>query len=432
LLLATAGGTVRTNEIMQAGCPRDIRNPDPPASKQGTLLVTGMRECKMKFRKKITVAEHQRVLLLKKQQLVSVLTPGKHIVWDPADNLDCLSFDINDIYLTDKQAIRWFHKSGLLEQHIRHWKLGNTQVGLLYFNGMLRGVVAADENLYVWRDAGEFQLECVDIEESIELQADLLKNIKRSGVNVSARLIRSQDNAAIKPVADFNIDQQHQGLLYIDGTMSRVLMPGYYGFWQLNRKVEVRIYDQRIRMLDISGQEILSKDRVSLRINLSANIRVIDAVKADCNIDKVDDFVYKALQLALREAVGTRVLDDILLDKLYINETVKELVLGQLIAVGIDLLSVGVKDIILPGDMKAILNQVVEAQKAAEANVIRRREETAATRNLHNTARIMENNPTLLRLKELEALEKIAGKINSLTIHNGLDGLMKGLVVMNG
>ena len=146
------------------------------------------------------------------------------------------------------------------------------------------------------------------------------------------------------------------------------------------------------------------------------------------SVDKVDDFVYKTLQLALREAVGTKSLDDILIDKLYVNETVKELVVERLTDIGISLLSVGVKDIILPGEMKAILNQVVEAQKAAEANVIKRREETSATRSLLNTAKVIENNPTLMRLKELEALEKVSEKIGSLTVYGGLEGLMNGVV----
>ncbi|MCB1810388.1 MAG: slipin family protein, partial [Candidatus Competibacteraceae bacterium] len=87
-----------------------------------------------------------------------------------------------------------------------------------------------------------------------------------------------------------------------------------------------------------------------------------------------------------------------------------------------------VKDIILPGEMKTILNQVVEADKAAQANVIRRREETAATRSLLNTARLMDENPTLLRLKELEALEKVTGKIDKLTVFGGLEGVLSGLV----
>ena len=90
--------------------------------------------------------------------------------------------------------------------------------------------------------------------------------------------------------------------------------------------------------------------------------------------------------------------------------------------------SVGVKDVILPGEMKTILNQVVEAEKVAQANLIRRREETAATRSLLNTARLMEENPTLLRLKELETLEKVTEKVGSLTVYGGLEGVLKDMV----
>jgi hypothetical protein len=59
--------------------------------------------------------------------------------------------------------------------------------------------------------------------------------------------------------------------------------------------------------------------------------------------------------------------------------------------------------------MKALLNRVIEARKAADANLITRREETAAMRSQANTARLLENNPTLMRLRELDLLEKIAG-----------------------
>ena len=75
-----------------------------------------------------------------------------------------------------------------------------------------------------------------------------------------------------------------------------------------------------------------------------------------------------------------------------------------------------------------LLNQVVEAEKVAQANVIKRREETAATRSLLNTAKLMDENPTLLRLKELEALEKVADKVDRLTVFGGLDGVLKDTV----
>jgi regulator of protease activity HflC (stomatin/prohibitin superfamily) len=89
---------------------------------------------------------------------------------------------------------------------------------------------------------------------------------------------------------------------------------------------------------------------------------------------------------------------------------------------------IAVKDVILPGEMRDILNKVVTAEKEAEANVIRRREETNATRSLLNTTRVMAENPVMLRLKELEALSEIAGKVERLTIHNGTTGLMNDLV----
>jgi regulator of protease activity HflC (stomatin/prohibitin superfamily) len=93
--------------------------------------------------------------------------------------------------------------------------------------------------------------------------------------------------------------------------------------------------------------------------------------------------------------------------------------------------SVGVKDVILPGEMKDILNQVVQAEKAAQANLIKRREETAATRSLLNTAKLMEENPVLLRLKELESLEKITEKVDKLTVFGGLEGVLRDTVKIN-
>lgn len=93
-------------------------------------------------------------------------------------------------------------------------------------------------------------------------------------------------------------------------------------------------------------------------------------------------------------------------------------------------LGVGVKDVILPGEMRDILNGVVQAEKLAQANVIRRREEANATRSLLNTAKLVEQSPVLMRLKELEALEKVTEKIGQLTVFGGLDGVLKQLVTL--
>ena len=140
------------------------------------------------------------------------------------------------------------------------------------------------------------------------------------------------------------------------------------------------------------------------------------------------DFLYREFQLALRENVGTRTLDDLLADKDALNAEVEKAIKVKVLEYGLFIQDVGVKDIILPGDMKEILNQVVEAQKAAEANLIKRREETQATRSLQNTARVMDGNPVLMRLKELEVLEKVADRIDRITVYGGLEGVLQDLV----
>ena len=124
--------------------------------------------------------------------------------------------------------------------------------------------------------------------------------------------------------------------------------------------------------------------------------------------------------------------DELLEDKQVIDDVVSEQVKSRMLPFGMEIASLGVKDIVLPGDMKNILAQLVEAEKSAQANVIRRREETAATRSLLNTAKVMENNPVALRLKELETLERVAERIDNISVFGGLDQVLHGLVNIKG
>jgi len=141
--------------------------------------------------------------------------------------------------------------------------------------------------------------------------------------------------------------------------------------------------------------------------------------------------LYKELQFALRAAVGEQTLDALLENKGAIDRSVAEYIRSKTADYGIEVDSVGVKDIILPGEIKTILSKVVEAEKAAQANVVRRREETAATRSMLNTAKVMEDNPVALRLKELEVLERIAEKIDRIQVNGSLDSILTELIQIN-
>src|SRR4029079_10535335 len=144
-------------------------------------------------------------------------------------------------------------------------------------------------------------------------------------------------------------------------------------------------------------------------------------------VDGAAQALYRSAQLALRELVGAKELDALLMSKDALAGELAERIRARAAELGIAVVNAGVRDVILPGDMKDLMNKVTEARKAAEASLITRREETAAMRMQSNTAKILESNPTLMKLKELEVLEKVAHKAN-LTVLLGDEGLASKVV----
>ena len=189
------------------------------------------------------------------------------------------------------------------------------------------------------------------------------------------------------------VPEETAGLLFVDGKLLRTLTPGAYAFWNFQMNVGVEMIELRVQSLEVSGQELLTRDKVSLRVNLAASIRVTDPVAARTKVAKFGDSVYRELQFGLRKAIAAKTLDELLGDKASLDADIFGYVRGRVGELGIEVLGVGVKDVILPGDMKENLNGVVQAEKAAQANVIRRREEANATRSLLNTAKLIDESP---------------------------------------
>ena len=271
------------------------------------------------------------------------------------------------------------------------------------------------------RDRVDIVVNRIDTSQVVEVETQLAQAIGRTG-----KLAKRA--AEIGAVLGVDVQQKQVGFLYESGVRMATLDPGYYLYWKFKRKLTARVMNTQMILTEVSGQEILTKDRVSLRLNLSAIYKIADPATAEDSLGDIDEYVYRELQLALRRAVGSQTLDQLLADKTALDQTIASDVSDRLNAVGIELNSVGVKDVILPGEMKDILNQVVAAEKTAQANNIRRREETAATRSLLNTAKLMAENPVLVRLKELEALEKVTTQVDRITVFGGMDGVMKDLV----
>jgi len=224
------------------------------------------------------------------------------------------------------------------------------------------------------------------------------------------------------------VEAFEKGLRFRNGRFVEVLDPGRYRVRRLFVQERIETVDLRQTTLVLQGQEMMTLDKVTLRLTSVATLRVKDPVAAILKVEDYEKQLYSDIQLALRDHVGALELDQLLAAKSRLGERILEEVKLGADGYGVEVINVGLRDIVLPGEMKAILNQVMEARKKAEASNIERREETASTRSLANTAQLLEKNPTLMRLKELEVLERIASKASNLNLGTDLLTLFKQLL----
>jgi regulator of protease activity HflC (stomatin/prohibitin superfamily) len=144
--------------------------------------------------------------------------------------------------------------------------------------------------------------------------------------------------------------------------------------------------DTRTEFITIQGQDVLSADGVTLKVSLAAEFQVSDANKAINTSTNFRGSPYLTLQMALREIVGKEKIEALLENRVGVGGRLLETTSAKAADLGVKLLSVDIKDMMLPGEMKRVFAQVVKAQKEGQAALERARGETAALRNLANAA----------------------------------------------
>lgn len=227
-------------------------------------------------------------------------------------------------------------------------------------------------------------------------------------------------------IREFEVAAYEKAVLLVDDVYTKTLTGGTYRFWKNNTTVKIAKADMRQQQLEIAGQELLTKDKAAIRINFYTQYKVVDIERALLENKDYEKQLYIAMQLALRVYIGAYTLDELLEQKESVAEAVFRDVKATAEKLGVAVLHCGIRDVILTGEMKDIMNQVLIAQKKAQANVIMRREETASARSLLNTAKLMEENEMLYKLKEMEYVEKIADKIGEITV-SGNGGVVQQL-----
>lgn len=372
--------------------------------------------------KRFVVRKNERAILLRDGDFLRVMEPGAAWLADPFKRLSLQVCDQSQP-LWDGTLAEWLRANevAVVARWFEPMDLAEDEVGLRFENDVLAEILPPGTRRLYWKGPLAQRLERVALSAGFELPAALAAHLVQPA-------LRDRGVTGLAGVLLAQVPAGHVGVLKVDGAVLRLLQPGLAGFWRFNRDVAVELVDLRLQAMEVSGQEILTRDKVALRVNLAANWRYGDVLTAFAKLSKPAEHLYRELQFGLRAAVGTRTLDELLENKQVIDQVVSAHLRERLAGFGIEVASVGVKDIVLPGEMKTILAQVVEAEKAAQANVIRRREETAATRSLLNTAKVMEENPVALRLKELETLERVAERIDRISVFGGLDQVLDGLV----
>ncbi len=356
---------------------------------------------------KVIVKENERGLKFKKGRFVKLLMPGRYYT---VGDTEIETVELDRILETESCSLKVLLENPELNEAVTTVEVLDGQLALHYVDGKFSGVVRSGRHAF-FKASGEHKFTIVDIT-TPEVSPEIPEYIFTK----------------ISPVffTRVEVSEYQKARLYFNSRFVRLLDPGVYYFWKNEVAVRAEAVDTRLLKLDISGQEMLTQDKVTLRINFVLTYKIADYVKVASEIDNYLDQLHMHSQLALRDYVGKNKLDDILENKQAISEVVFSSLKAREAELYLDIRSADLKDIILPGEIRDIMNTVLVAEKKAQANVITRREEVASTRSLLNTAKLMEENPTLYRLKELEYVERICENVGNINVA-GTDGLLSEL-----
>lgn len=357
--------------------------------------------------KRIRVRSYEKGLYFKHKEFKRLLEPGIHWFFDPLRKREITVVNLRDPYLEHNQ-LDLIVAADCLGEQAQVVQLQADERAAIWIDGRLSRLVNDGKLRVLWTTHRKVKVEVFNVSQ-LRLNHPMLPTLLASD---SSRLY----------LDTVLVPEGHAGVYFRNGHYRRLLAPGTYAFWKQADRYQVVNVPLNEQALDISGQDIMTADKVTLRINAQVTYQVVDPERVVQVADDAKQALYREVQLSLRALIGTHSLDHLLADKEPLAQQLEVQVNPRAQALGLKLIAIGVRDIILPGDMKLLLNKVTEAKKAAEANLIVRREETAAMRSQANTAKLLENNPVLMRLRELEVLEKISAnsKLNVMLGEKGL------------
>lgn len=358
---------------------------------------------------RVTINENQRGLLFKNGRFAEILLPGSYFYLGSAE------VEVLPVYgAIEPQhcTLETLTGSENVSKNIHTLNVPDGCVALHYLNGVFAEILKSGN--YAYFKVGSHRFKLIDISEP----------------RITGEALKVIDKIPQEFYNEFIIRESQRGRLTYDGRFKELLKPGRYFFWRGSVDVNCDNIDVNFNQYTVAGQELLTSDKITLRISFVFNCRIVDPERI-VEVGNYIDQLYTAAQLALRDYVGLHTLDEILAGKQEMSDYVTKKLVEKAPGLFVEVRDAGVRDIILPGEIRDIMNTVLVAEKRAQANVITRREEVASTRSLLNTAKLMDENKTLYRLKELEYLGKICEQVGSITL-SGQGDVLAQLAALTG
>lgn len=357
--------------------------------------------------KMVKIRHGYRGLVYKNGKLVNYLKEGTHWLWGNLNvELHYMQGPLNSKSLADEVLA-----NDLIAQDVNELILTENEIALVFKDGIYDQTLSAGRYLF-WNTLHAYTWKVMDMTD-VEMPKELSVRYK----DLLTRLGFARQLV---------IEAGSKGVLMLNGQFYRRLAAGNHYFWANGERIDLAKTEMRWMNLEVNGQELLTLDKATIRVNVEAEYRVMNLEKALLENKDYRKQLYTAVQLELRKHVGALNLDGLLENKQALGVDIS-VELGKTAArLGLELGNVGIKDIILTGEMREIMNRVIIAEKEAQAGAILRREESAATRTMLNAAKLMEDNEMLYRLKEMEFVEKIADRVGEITI-SGNGGMVKQL-----
>lgn len=357
----------------------------------------------------IIIKQNELGYLMKNGQFVKILTSGKYKIYS---FLGQSIIKVSSIGIVDAKEIPIdiLKEDEFFKNNTVHNEASNTILTLHYINHLFADAILNEEHYY-WNLFEKHSFQYIDMKQiyfNNEFPVKLFSYIPK------------------EYYVDIDVESGEAVLLYLNGKFEKILSCGTHYLWN-TVPVSYKIYDLKAQQLEISGQEILTADKVSVRLSFILNFKIVDPVKISEEIKNLNNQLYQFVQLILREYIGKYNLDELLNQKNEISQYISKKLKENEKRFYVEFLESGIRDIILPGNIRDIMNTVLIAEKTAQANVISRREEVASTRSLLNTAKLMDENTTLYKLKELEYIERICDKVGSISLSSSNSNMIAQL-----